>query len=186
MIATAAEGSAAAWPLDQPSVTLRSRVSPSSRLLEFSSAEGPMRLVLGLVPDPGQPALNSDLSADHVEFQQQAPTGRVVSTIVSGILRFPDLGRSETLNANDFLMLEDTRSFRMRQVDLPAGGALRVRLYGIAGSVSYGPSGYLKRERFTLLSALPSHGVLAAALAIIVWLLPQWWAWRWFRSVVSL
>jgi len=181
MIATACAGSAPAWPLDQPSVTLRSRVAPSSRLLEFSSAKGPLRLVLGLVPEPGPQTLKA-VTADHIEFLQQASSGVVESTIVSGVLQFP--GRNQPLSANDFLMLEATRPFQVRRVDLSAGGALRVHLYGRAGAVSYGPPGYLKRERFTMLSALARHYFLAGAVALIVWLLPQWWAWRWFRRAV--
>jgi hypothetical protein len=155
---------------DQPSVTFRKRVAPFDRLMEFSSGEGPLRLVLGLV----QPALKPVLTADHIEFQD------VDSTILSGTLRFPDLGRSENLSEKDLLRLDDTRPYEIRGVDLLDAGSIRVRSRGVAESVTYGP----KRERFTMLTLLSARPVLAGALAVAVWLIPQWWAWRRFGRAV--
>ena len=155
---------------DQPSVTFRKRVAPSDRLMEFSSGDGPLRLVLGLV----RPALKPALTGGKFEFED------VESTIISGTLRFPDLGRSENLNEKDYLRLDEAHPYEIRGVDLLDAGSLRVRLRGVAGSLAYGS----KRERFTMLSLLSAHPVLAGALAVVVWLIPQWWAWRRFGRAV--
>ena len=167
-------------------MTLRSRIPRFDRLLNFSSGDGPFRLVLGLAPDYGRPTLKTDLAVDRVEFQDQSKSGDIESAIMSGTVRFPDLGRSERLNANDFLMPGDLRSFLVRQVSLSKEGILGVKLYGAVGNIKYGPEHHLKSERFTLLSAFAARPVSLVIPAILLYVFVQWLAWRRFGNAIRL
>ena len=186
IIATGCAGNSSTWPADEPSVRLRTRIGPSDRLLNFSSGDGPFRLVLGLAPDHGGSVLKTDLAVDRVEFQGQSETGDIESTIMSGTIRFPDLGRSERLETNYFLLVEDLRLFRVSQVSLSKKGAIDVRLSGTLGSVSYGPMTGLKHERFVVLHALTARPIRFLVPAFVLWILLQWLAWRRFGNAIRL
>jgi TIR domain len=183
MIATACKSTDANWPGDKASVILRSRVYPSYSL-RFASGKGDLRLVLGLVTDANPPAILAGVAANRIEFQEQTSEGAVRSTVLSGTLEFPNHGRSQILKTNDFLILEGTRQLLIRGVQLSGENALHVGLYGRVGEVVHGPKGYLTRERFTVLSYLAGHPVLAGALGIVAWLLPTLSAWRWLARAI--
>lgn len=167
------------WPRDQPSVPHTGRVSLSDPVLEFSPGEGPVWLVLDPMRETDLRAGKPDLQVEQLAFDtaDRAPD----SAIVSGTLRFPDLGRSTGLNEKDPLRFEQAGTFRAGRVDLLPTG-LRMKFNGVARRVAYGA----ERERFTLLSMLAAHPAWTAGFAIAVWLLPQFWAWRRFGRAVRL
>jgi hypothetical protein len=165
-----------ALPFPGPSATLRARVPPQRRLLEYSSGGPGMAIVLE-VPETHQNAalLRSSFPVDEVEFLDHGPTGLPVSTLVgAGTVRYRDYSNIPpvALKKADFLYLGGLRSFYLRELSFAAQGTgFQMRFQGVAGKVTSGEEGALRDRRLTRFEMLWNSQKAVALFTILGWLI---------------
>jgi len=164
-------------PYQSPSVTLRVRLRQNTRLHAFSSAGSGVLLALELSPDWKQPVLaKTGPAVEAVQFLDQGRTGEPESTLVGpGAIRYEEYPGVDPvrLNANDFLIVEDLRRFRLlRAAPGEQAKSLQVSLHGVAGRLASGPAGFVRDRRRTRFDSLWRSPTLATLFTVLVWLVP--------------
>lgn len=158
-------------------MTLRVRLSQSSRLLEYSSQPSGMRLAVAYPAGDKESFLGKDgFAVDQVRFLGQGPTGQPESTLAgAGVIRYVRYtsARLVPLSEGDFLNLDDLSGFHVREI-APNGDtrSLRMHLGGVAGKISSGPVGSIRDRRLTYFDNLWQNPIIATLFTILAWVVP--------------
>ena len=168
------EGAIPPWA--RPSVTLRVSNPRQDRLLEYSSSDAGVVLVLEFAAGRKDPVVApSAFPIEQLEFLEQGPAGPPLSSIkADGTIRyrrFPAV-QPVPVKAADFLTLEDLRSFYLREVAFTEQeNQVRVRLEGVAGKARSGPgAGAMRDLRLTRFDMVWNNQKLVALFTLLGWL----------------
>ena len=158
-------------------VTLKVRLSDTSRLLEYSSRRSGLGLAVGYPPDRKESFLGkAGFAVDQLRFLDQGPTGQPESTLAgAGVIRYPRYPSAGPvpLSENDYLSLGDMRGFHLRQI-APGEDAtrLRIQLGGVAGKISSGPAGSVRDRRLTHFDNFRQNRIIVTLFTILAWVVP--------------
>jgi hypothetical protein len=162
------------WLYSAQSVTMLVRL-PQNPLLEFSPAAGSgISFVVDLRLGDEAFLAESGVVVDEVKFHDLGPTGQPLSTLAGGAIRYEEHPGVDPviLKPGDFLVLDDLRQFRLLDAVLAEQNRLQLRLHGIAGKFSSGPSGFVHDRRLTYFDILWRSPKLAALFTILIWVVP--------------
>jgi hypothetical protein len=164
-----------AWPYLGPSVTLRIQLSQNNHFLAYAAEPSGILFQTRFAKGEAVRLLDqSGLAIDRVEFVRAARLTPDPQTTLDGPGTVKFVGHQGvdpvSLQANDLLKLSDLREFRLLDAALTKDDKLRVRLSGIAGSLSSGPPGSVLDRRLTLFDVMWHNPRVAALFTILVWL----------------
>ena len=117
---------------------------------------------------------NSSIPITAVSFLQQGPAGkRLTSLVARGTLRYPAYPQLPPIafEPPDVLNLEQLEKFLIQQIsfDQQAKG-LRLRLHGIANTISTGSQEFSADHRLTVFDIVWNHKQLWILGAILLWM----------------